>query len=247
MLSNGTFRKARFMKKRMWIISAVLAVSLFAGCSGKQSVEQDGTETVIQTITPTITPTATPTEATGKKIAPSPAELSVDRLDNCTIAVAFSSQDITEETDGTVKIHFEVYDYETFAATDIDELQEGDTLLIDGQNIPVISVEREDTAVRINGGVENGGINLVTDENGMYYENLTDTADIVYSYYLVGDTTMVTDPTFVCEDSADLDLGQQIYTAGQLKEKEEFRCTAADSTMRIENGKIKKVTRSYRP
>lgn len=235
------------MKKRVLMVSVILTIALFAGCKEKTGSETETTPSTGTSASIEKSETEGEAPAENKKVKPCPSAISMQQLDNSTIAVAFSSKDITEETDGTVRIHFEVYDYETFAATDIEALQDGDTLVIDGQEISVKSVEEEDGTVRINGGTDNGGINLVKDTDGTYYENLSDTADVVPSYYLVGDTTMDTDPAFVCEDSADLDLGEQTYTAGELKEKEDFQCMALDSTMSIKNGKISKVIRSYRP
>ena len=57
--------------------------------------------------------------------------LNMTHFDNCTFAAGFKPQQIHHD-ESNVIITLTVYDYEHFHKADIDELQAGDTLLIDG-------------------------------------------------------------------------------------------------------------------
>lgn len=103
------------------------------------------------------------------RIEPLPETLSIDVLDNCTVSASFSAEDMAS-SEGVTVLHMTVYDYEKFDLVDISLMQEGDTLVINGADVPLESVIRDEHGlVIINGGIEEGGYELYTDENTIYY------------------------------------------------------------------------------
>lgn len=184
---------------------------------------------------------------TGKVIKPLPTSLSINELKDCTFAANFNASDVYLNNDGALVVHMKVMVYETFDAVDISQMAAGDTLQINGTDIIVESIEREGKDITINGGLEEGGCYLRTDEDGLFYEILFNDAR---SYYSIGEATLPVDQEFVCEDNSDLaNKGKTLYAGDFLQEmgksKKEFVANA--TTVRVENGYIKNITINYIP
>ena len=193
--------------------------------------------------------TAAPTQS--KRIAPLPSTISAQNLTDGTVAASFSNADIAMNDDGALMIHMTVYDYEQFDATEIASLQSGDTLVIDGADLAVTSVETDaDGIVQINGGIAGGGVSLEATDGGTYCETLSDTADLIHNYQAIGDVTLPVDQDFVYTDSSDPSAGEQTYYAGDLIQEADtvdFSCTAANGTVTVAGGRIVSVTKIYMP
>ena len=139
-----------------------------------------------------------------------------------------------------------VYDYELFDAAEISALKAGDVLVVAGQEVTVSSVNNEGDRVDINGGVDGGGVSLVTEEDGTYYETLNSSADVVHNYLTVGDVTLPVAQDFVYNDN----VNQQTYQAADLLGKSDsvdFSCSAQNSSVQISGGQIVSVTKIYTP
>ena len=96
-------------------------------------------------------------ETDSVRIEPLPETLRIDALDDCTVSASFAPEDVTEEN-GTVSVHMTAYTYELFDMVDIGRMKVGDVLVINGEEMPVESVERNDLGlVTVNGGFEMGG------------------------------------------------------------------------------------------
>lgn len=213
------------MKKFMLALSVAGLMALTA-CGNKveetttpvieaQPSEESTTDAQEDAATEEATPETT-TEASGeaKTVEPLPSAIDLNNLGDCTVGVSFEKADLTEEN-GAFQLHVMVQDYEKFDMVDISTLQVGDTLVIDGGQTKVESLERTDTgAVKINGDIEDGGIYLWTDEDGVYYEV---GFDDYKSYYEIGDITLPLSEDFVFTDNSDLDNPGQTYTAQEFK------------------------------
>ena len=182
---------------------------------------------------------------------PLPSTISVANLTDGTVAASFSNDDIAMNDDGALMIHMTVYDYEVFDAAEITSLQAGDTLVIDGADLAVTSVETDaDGIVQVNGGVSGGGVSLEATDGGTYCETLSDTADLIHNYQAIGDVTLPVDQDFVYTDSSDPSAGEQTYYAGDLIQEADtvdFSCRAANGTVTVAGGKIVSVTKIYMP
>lgn len=193
--------------------------------------------------------TTAPTQS--KQVSPLPSTISVANLTDGTVAASFSNDDIAMNDDGALMIHMTVYDYEVFDAAEITSLQAGDTLVIDGADLAVTSVETDaDGIVQVNGGVSGGGVSLEATDGGTYCETLSDTADLIHNYQAIGDVTLPVDQDFVYTDSSDPSAGEQTYYAGDLIQEADtvdFSCRAANGTVTVAGGKIVSVTKIYMP
>ena len=134
---------------------------------------------------------------TSVTVCPLPSAFSPENIDNCTIAVSFDEGDIYLNDDGALCIDVTVFDYEVFDLVDINTLKPGDTLVIRRQNVTVETIE--DTSygtILINGGIENGGYELRTEENGIYFE--TGYSDIKEYYEVTTATFAVSQDFQIC-------------------------------------------------
>ena len=113
---------------------------------------------------------------------------------------------------------------------------------------PVNSVERNaQGTVLVNGGLDEGGFDLATDDNGIYFvHGYSD----MKSWIPVGSAEFVVSDTFVFYDSADLELGTAIYDAEDLMNaipESLFGYQPQNTTVRIENGEVAEMNRIYTP
>ena len=111
-----------------------------------------------------------------------------DPLSDGTYHISFESDKVwVGERKNTIN-NAVVYDYDRYTAADIEALSEGDTIIthLNGTEeitaLTVESVERENNYVTINGGIEEGGIDLCKEDD--HYRTLT--WDDYPAYYEVG-------------------------------------------------------------
>lgn len=218
----------RMIRMKQKIIGLLMLAGMIAlaGCAGKN----------------------TPVQTSGKTVEPLPGTLDVETLDNCTFAAGFEASDVYLSDDGMLGVHMTVYDYERFDLVDISELTAGDTLVIDGNRMPVESIERDENGfVTINGGLEEGGCYLATDDSGVFYEILTDDAK---SYYAIGETTLPIGQEFIFLDDSDLENPGQISYAGDFlmaMEKSDRSFSPYATTVTVQDEFITNLTQIYVP
>ena len=154
-------------------------------------------------------------EVAVNRVEPLPPTLDTEHLTDCMFYAAFASDDVYLNDDGALVIHMTVYDYELFDLVDIANLAVGDTIVIDGaeQTVASIQADEESGYLLINGGYDEDGYTMTTDENGVYY--VMDVNDSRH-YRALGEATLRVDQEFTMEDSSDLDSPEKILYAGDL-------------------------------
>ena len=250
----------RKSKKLLMVLSVACLMALSA-CGSKeeeavtpvieaQPTEESTTDTEQENTAAPAEETTQETSAEAKTVEPLPSYIDLNNLGDCTVAVSFEKSDLTEEN-GTYQLHVTVSDYEKFDMVDISTLQAGDTLVIDGNQVKVGTLERTDSgAVKINGEIEDGGIYLWTDNDGVYYEM---GFDDYKSYYEVGEITLPLSADFVFTDNSDLDNPGQTYTAEEFKsyldaDQEGLRSFYPNNcNLIITGGEITAINKEYTP
>lgn len=222
------------MKKYIPIL-LVLSM-LLAGCNNSQKIPAE---------TAASTPAAE-TAASAVTIYPLP-DSTMDTLDNATIAISLEEGDAYVDDAGIMRMNVKVYTYDRFDLVDIAGLKAGDTIVKHDAEVVVTSVERNDFGtVLINGGLENGGFDLFTDDSGVYFElGFSD----VKNWYEVGEVTLRVSADLEFRDNMDLEQGEQIYYAGSflVGEVTDYHFTPHNTTIRTENGQIVSMERIYTP
>ena len=84
---------------------------------------------------------------------------------------------------GAMQMDVTVYTYDVYDMVDIATLKEGDTIVIRGEEVVVTSLEQNNVGLIINGGIEENGYELCTDNTTVWFESGFNDAK---SYYEVG-------------------------------------------------------------
>ena len=215
------------MKKTLSIIlTLILSVGLFAGCNSQTGKEENN----------------------AKVINPLPETLDVNALDNCTVAVSLEKGDVYVDDNGKMVMNFTVYSYELYDMVDIASVEENDVIVRQNEEVTVTELERlESGLVRINGGEENGGFDLISNDSTVYYE--TGMNDIK-AYYEIGMVTLPVSDEFEYIDESVLDSEAKTYYPGDFLTDDaeiEYNFTPNNTSIVIENGTIIKMNKVYMP
>lgn len=170
----------------------------------------------------------------------------LETLDDCTVAASFTLDDLYTIESGDEALTFTVYDYDLYDMTDISYIKVGDNIVIQGEEVNIESLKTNDSTLLINGGLDNGGYELNTDGDTVYYAT---TWDDLKLYNEIGQTTMTFSKDVVITDSSQLDSSDTVtYTLEDLENKvmtDHF--VPNNTTIRIEGGAIVEITRAYNP
>ena len=222
------------------IISVILLCVLLAGCANAQEPQEQPTESV-------------PVETQGEEtmtaavICPLP-DTTMEAMDNSVLNISVSQDGFYRDESGRIFLSMQIYSYDQFDMVDISGLKAGDTILVSGEEISVNSVERNDHGtVLVNGGLDEGGFDLATDDSGIYYvHGYSD----MKSWNLAGEAQCPVSDAFVFTDAADLDLGEVTYRAEDLLDGipvPEYGYQPQNTTVRTENGQVVSMNRIYTP
>ena len=233
------------MKKTLAILLALSVLALSA-CAAKQanSDTQKDSNTAETEKKPGSEQTEQPAQET-KRIEPLAESLDLNALTDATVAASFGAEDISEK-DGKTEITLTVYDYDLYDMVDIAQLAVGDTIVVDGKDMVVASREDKDGFVTINGGLEQGGVDLTSDDSGVYYAVGMDDAK---SYHELGRITVPVAEGFVLTDNSDPEHPDETYAASDLAKLagEGVGFTAGNTQATIEHGELTVLARSYTP
>lgn len=235
--------------KRALAILLALSVLALSACAARQanSDTQEGSsaETAAPSTDPEQTEDVQQPAQEAKRIEPLAETLDLNALTDATVAVSFGAEDISEK-DGKMEISLTVYDYDVYDMVDISQLAVGDTIVVDGKDMVVTSREDRDGFVTINGGLEQGGVDLTSDDSGIYYAvGMDDTK----SYHELGRITVPVAEGFVLTDNSDPEHPDETYVASDLAKLagESVGFTANNTLATIEHGELTVLVRSYTP
>ena len=215
------------MKKTLSIIlTLILSVGLFAGCNSQTGKEENN----------------------AKVINPLPETLDVNALDNCTVAVSLEKGDAYVDDNGKMVMNLTVYSYELYDMVDIASLKENDVIARRNEEVTITEVEHTASGlVRINGGEENGGFDLVSNDNTVYYESgMND----IKAYYELGKITLPVSVDFRYIDESEPEKEAKTYYPGDFLTDYaglEYNFTPNNTTVVIEDGVIIRMNKVYMP
>lgn len=180
-------------------------------------------------------------------IAPLPAGVSIDNMNDCTVPASFSSDDF-RWMGGNLTMT--VYNQDLYDAVEISQMKEGDTLIYEGKPIIISTLEEKNGTLEVNGGLENGGAWLVGYEGGTYRPSEWDDHSV---YSEIGKKELPLAEDFVIIDCGEnptdpsdtIRENQKLYLESLKDYKRDF--TVLNTTVRIENGLIKEINRRWIP
>ena len=139
-------------KTLSFILTVVLSLGMFAGCTTK--TENENNEQNINVINPLS------------------ETLDINALDNCAVGVFLEMGDAYVDDSGIMVMDVTVYSYELYDMVDIVAISENDVIVRLGEEVTVTELERlKSGLVRINGGIENSGFDLISNDSTVYYES----------------------------------------------------------------------------
>lgn len=203
------------------------------------------------------TASTTSSEAQKTEVHPMQGVLLSDPLSDGTYHISFESDKVwVGERKNTIN-NAVVYDYDRYTAADIEALSEGDTIIthLNGTEeitaLTVESVERENNYVTINGGIEEGGIDLCKEDD--HYRTLT--WDDFPAYYEVGvakQLVMAYDIE-LSDGAADFEAdpvivkGDRAVCDAMSNEEDVYGWNAGNTTVTIQNGEMTHADRIWVP
>lgn len=182
-----------------------------------------------------------------KLIAPLPAGIAVDELQDCTVPAAFKPEDFNW-MGGNLRMT--VYNQDLYDVVDISQMQVGDTLIYEGQPMVINKIDHQHGGIDINGGLDEGGCCLAGNEGGTYVaRNWDDHA----TYTKLGKAEVALSEDFVIIDCGEfpdqpsdtIRTGQKLYIENLKGYKEDF--FQLNTRVTIENGMITEINRRWIP
>ena len=179
-------------------------------------------------------------------ISPLP-DATMENLNDAILSVSLEDGDAYVDDSGIMQMDLKLYTYDKYDMVDIANLKAGDTILRQSGEVEVTSKEQSESGtIHINGGLEAGGFDLVTDDSGIFYEiGFND----IKNWYEVGEATIRVSADFKGIDSADLEQGEVIIYPGDFLNGTvtNYDFTPYNTTVRVENGQIVELNRVFTP
>ena len=235
------------INQKMLAVAAVLTVGLLAGCG--TSASSSTASSAASSAAASSAAASSVAEQTG---AVQPIEQGT--LDDMKTGSYKLAANITAIKDGQAAL--EVYSYDAYTKEDIDDLQVGDVLSthLDGadaaQDVTIERIEKDDEhgAVTINGGIEEGGVELWLDHD--VYRTVT--MDGYPVYYKVGELALPLAENVTMEDSSADPQASAVESDGASAVEEAFNAGPANwncnnTTVFTDNGNVSSIVRVWVP
>lgn len=230
-------------------LTVLLALGItMAGCGASGSTAGSAAASTTST---------TSSEAQKTEVQPMQGVLLSEPLPDGTYHISFESDKVwVGERKNTINDAV-VYDYDRYTAPEIEALSEGDTIAthLNGTEeitaLTVESVERENNYVTINGGIEEGGIDLCKEDD--HYRTLTWDDFPVYYEVGVAKQLVMADDIELSDGAADFEAdpvivkGDRAVCDAMSNEEDGYGWNAGNTTVTIQNGEMTHVDRIWVP
>ena len=203
------------------------------------------------------TTSTTSSEAQKTEVQPMKGVLLSDPLSDGTYHISFESDKVwVGERRNTINDAV-VYDYDRYTAPEIEALSEGDTIAthLNGTEeitaLTVESIERENNYVTINGGIEEGGIDLCKEDD--HYRTLTWDDFPVYYEVGVAKQLVMADDIELSDGAADFEAdpvivkGDRAVCDAMSNEEDGYGWNAGNTTVTIQNCEMTHADRIWVP
>ena len=235
------------INQKMLAVAAVLTVGLLAGC---------GVSTSSGTASSAASSAAASSEAASSVAEQTGAVQPIEQgtLDDMKTGSYKFAANITAIKDGQTDLT--VYSYDAYTKEDIDSLQVGDVISThldgadDAQDVTIERIENDDEhgAVTINGGIEEGGVELWLDHD--VYRTVT--MDGYPVYYKVGELALPLAEDVTMEDSSADPQASAMESDGASAVEEAFNAdpdywVCNNTTIFTDNGSVSNIVRVWVP
>lgn len=179
-------------------------------------------------------------------VAPLPDTV-MENLTDAVLSVSLEEGDAYVDDTGIMRMDLKIYTYDKYDIVDISALKVGDILVTHAGDVEVASLECSETGmISINGGLEAGGLDLVTDDSTIYFETGMNDAK---NWYEAGEATIRVSVDFKFLDNRDPEQGEVLFYPGSflIGEVTNYDFTPYNTTIRVENGQIIEMDSIYIP
>ena len=221
------------MKKMILLLAAVCL--LVTGCGKKEAAKSEPAQESQQT-----------QETQAVTVTPLP-DTTMENLTDAILSVSLEEGGAYVDNTGKMQMDVKIYTYDKYDMVDIAALKEGDIIVTHAGEVEVTSLNRTESGlIFVNGGQEEGGFDLFTDDSGVYYEVGFNDAK---NWYEVGEATIRVSVDFIGYDNADPEQGEVVLYPGSflVGEVTDYNFTPYNTTIRIEAGQIVEMTRVFVP
>lgn len=163
--------------------------------------------------------------------------------EDCTVNASFTVKDFNLEEG---KISFSVYEEEIYDAVEVSLMQIGDTLNINGRELVVESIQDVNGDLKVNGGIEEGGAELLAGSGGTYRARSLEDAP---AYLETGRSTLPLSEALTISDGYKDASSPKTATFEELEDYLDGLDGASDSfnylttTIQVAGGKVINITR----
>ena len=184
-----------------------------------------------------------------KTIAPMPNPIDVNALADGIYPVSFNRGDVLGGASGIYMNAVHIYTQDWYDIVDVNTLKVGDTIVVEGEEVPVLTLEQTEYGLEVNADQDVRSFCLATEEdtNGFYIRGLDD----LTTYTDQGTTTLVIDPAATFTDAWDIDSDPVTVSADGIVEALQGSANEYfgpdNTTVRIEGGKVVEIIREYVP
>lgn len=183
----------------------------------------------------------------GKHVRPITVKIDLDDLKDGNYIASFRADDINLEGS---EITCELYVTDYYEAYEINMLQIGDVIQVDGEDLVVESIEDRSGSLIVNGGFDKGGCDLWPDENDTYVARTVDDYTICSE---LGKTTLRLSDTLLVSDSIDdpskpVEVGMDglsDYLENLSDSRKDFSMN--NTLIGVRGGKVVDITRIWVP
>ena len=237
------------MMKKMTLLILALCLVL-TGCGKKEEAVDASTQATEKETVETAPAASEQQPAASEKepahvINPLP-DSTMDNLTDAILAVSLEEGGAYVDDTGKMQMDVKIYTYDKYDMVDIAQLKVGDIIVTHAGEVEVTSLEENSIGIIVNGGLEEGGFDLVTDDSGIYFETGFNDAK---NWYEVGEATIRVSADFEGHDMAAPDKGDVILYPGSflVGEVTNYNFVPHNTTIRVEEGQIVEMTRTFMP
>lgn len=243
------------MRKKIFILAGVACLA-FTGCGNGNDNQGSNIGTSANAVVAT-KEAEVPEKEEGTTVMPLPAiytDKASDEMPDGEYSVSLDVHSFNDKGDG-YQLGMEFYNYDRYAIADIDSLNPGDTIQVQGQEVKVTDIsfnkDQDGNVVcgSINGGTEEDGIDLLLLDDCYRTTSLDD----VPLYYSIGKGTLTISKNVTVKDCIDYetlpDGVESNYEAlpESIVNQNPESWTQANTVVTVKDGKVVKILRNWRP
>lgn len=179
------------------------------------------------------------------KVSPLATDIDANAITDAELAASFDAASLHTEGDA-MTLDVTLYDFVKYDAQEVSQLKEGDTIVVDGQDMVITSIDDSNGYV-INGGYDAGGLTLAALDGGVLYASGANDARM---YEQVGTATLPLSADCQLIDGADPVGGEIKVTTEDLAAylADDIATFRPGSTLvTVTGGQITGITRVYMP